>query len=466
MERHGRDLIQTDIKAKCALWRDGLFRILSEANALAVKREKLLFWTAAILYKFLLDAMYILAASQQDRLVYVPSFVKYVISSLLYLGIFAVLPKRERDTVSFLLHLQFVLTIAPMLSYYALANGSSRYMLMVTVCVLLQLCLVGKAGAPRKPIHITGITNYVTVALGVLVLFTLVVPVLYNGFEGLKAFDFEYLYVMRANATYPRGFPYLLGWTTNTILPFAFLYFLHVKKYLFAVSVAALQMIFYMEMGNKFVALILIPLAFIYFLSKSGHLIKLLYVGFAALCLAVIIGYQLDSVGQTSRVGILLNALVGIRALFFPAYIKFNFYDCFNQLPKLHFSDGMLGKLFSETYLYRASGGHVVDAYAGKPFLAAETNTGYLGEAYGQLGFLGMLLMSALLGLILRWLRAYDSKRTFAVLTALFSVYFIILNDGALFTTLFTGGMLMAFLLVFVYFGKQTEDSHDGIQRL
>lgn len=303
-----------------------------------------------------------------------------------------------------------------------------------------------------------------TVALGVLILFTLVIPVLYNGFEGINAFDLDYIYVMRANATYPPGFGYPLGWATNTILPFAFLIFLDRKRYRLAALCAALQVLFYMETGSKFTLLILAPILAVYLLSRTGHLLKLLYLGLVCICLAVVIGYQLDSTATDGALhpGVLLNAIVGIRAIFHPADNKFNFYEYFSQHLKIHFSDGIIGKVFSLTYPYAGSSGQVIYAASGGDFLAANMNTGYLGEAYAQLGFPGIFLMAALLGFILRALSGYDRKETFPVLTALFSVYIIILNDGALFTTLFTGGMLIAFLLVFIYLGKQ-EDLPHGI---
>ena len=121
--------------------------------------------------------------------------------------------------------------------------------------------------------------------------------------------------------------------------------------------------------------------------------------------------------------------------------------------------------MFSLTYPYAGSSGQVSFASIGGEFLHANMNTGYLGEAYAQLGFLGILLMAVLLAFILRALSGYNREETFPIMTALFSVYIVTLNDGALFTTLFTGGMLIAFLLVFIYFGKQ-EEQNRGIQRI
>lgn len=462
--------IRTYISRHSAFYWQRLLGMAHGLDAFASSHHTALIWTFGILYKFALDAMYVWAASPQYSyagLVYAPSFVKYVVAAGMYFLLFALLPKRENDTSAFLLHLQFVFTVAPMLSFYALSGGSSRYILMMFLAVAFQTWIVCRPAPARKPVHITGIKNYVTVAMGVLLLFTLAIPILYNGFAGLKVFDLNYIYTMRSNAVYPTGFSYLLGWATNTILPFAFLVFLYQKRYRLAALCAVLQVVFYMETGNKFTLLILAPIFAVYLLSRTGHLLKLLYLGFMCLCLAVVFGFQLDHTAADGALhpGVLLNSIVGIRAIFHPADNKFNFYEYFSQHPKIHFSDGIIGKMLSLTYPYAGSSGQVIYAAGGGEFLTANMNTGYLGEAYAQLGFLGILSMAALLGLILRALSNHSRRETFPILTALFSVYIIILNDGALFTTLFTGGMLVAFLLVFIYLGKQ-EDPSNGIQRI
>lgn len=459
--------ISTCLRGWCAPPLQWLRTAYRRVSAFASAHHTALIWCFGILYKFALDAMYVWAASplfSYAGLVYAPSFIKYAIAAGMYLILFALLPKRENDTAVFLLHLQFVFTVAPLLSFYALSGGSSRYILMVFLTVLLQIWIVCRPAPERKRIHITGIENYVTAALGVLILFTLAIPILYNGFEGLKAFDFSYIYTMRANAVYPPGFGYLLNWISRTILPFAFLMLLDRRRWGWAVLCAALQVLFYMETGSKFTLFIFVPVLAVWLLSRTNHLLKLLYVGFICLCVTVVFAYRLDRTG--GGLGIFLNTIIGIRAVFHPADNKFNFYEYFSRHPKIHFSDGIIGKMLSLTYPYAGSSGQVAFAAGGGTFLSSNSNTGYLGEAYAQLGFSGMLLMAALLGLILRGLAVYDRKETFPLITALFSIYMIILNDGALFTTLFTGGMLVAFLLVFIYFGKQQEDPSHGIQRL
>jgi len=442
-------------------------KVLNKSSAILqwVNNHKTLcFWLLGVFYRIALDLMYILVASvsfSYGGLIYAPNLFNYFMSMVLYFLIFGLLPKRESDTVGFLLHLQFALTVAPMLTFFALGNQSAKYMIMVAICVILQTLLTRGEIKESRACYIGGVKNYATIFGGVLLVVTIFIPFFYNGFTGLKAFNFSYIYEMRANAEYPMGFGYLLLWMTRTILPFAALLFLNKKKYLYFLAVLLIEILFYMLTGEKFILFILVPVVLIYFLSKTKHLIKLMYLGLGLVFVLVVFAYRFLG---TTTIGRWTSSLVAVRTIFHPADNKFNFYEFFSRFPKIYFSDGLIGKMFGITYPYAGSVGQVVYAYTGGAFLSANMNTGYLGESYAQLGFLGMLLMSSLLALVLRALRHYDGKERFPILVALFSVYIIILNDSALFTTLFSGGVIIAMLLLMIYFDKNKERTLNGIQ--
>ena len=127
-----------------AVWQDKWFQaraFMKKIDVLATDHHTGILWMLGVAYKFALDALYIWAASPQYNyagLVYQPSAIKYIVSAILYGIIFATLPKAEHSIAAFLLHIQFLFTVAPMLSFYALSGGSSRYILMVFFCILLQ----------------------------------------------------------------------------------------------------------------------------------------------------------------------------------------------------------------------------------------------------------------------------------------------------------------------------------------
>lgn len=429
-----------------------------------------IFWILAILYRFAEDALYVWGTSvyyAYNGMVYTPSSWKYLLSWILFLVMFAYMPKEEENVGSFLLHVQFVYTVCPLLTFFGISNGSTVYMLMVFVCIMLETWLVRSAPKTMAPPHIKGIQNYTTVALGILVISSLAIPVLYNGFAGLKAFDFQYIYEMRASATYPVGFSYIFSWIAKAVVPFALLYFFHQKKYRWALLAGAVQILLYMESGEKFILLVIFPLLAVYFLAKSRHLIKMMYSGLAVMYLLILLMARMDIPQEApSSLGLLSLSIVGQRAVHGPAMNKFLYYSLFHDYPKIFFSDGQIGNMLGLTYPYAAGSGQLIYAYGGGEFGVSNSITGYLGESYAQMGFVGMLLMSLLFGWILRGLSSYRERALFPVLTGLFTMYVIILNDAPLFTTLFSGGMLVSYLLVFIYLSKRPEGENHGIQRL
>lgn len=310
-----------------------LYSFFQRMEHFASAHHTALIWFFGILYKFALDAMYIWAASplySYASLPFAPSFLKYAAASVMYFILFVMLPKRENDIACSLMHLQLAYTVAPMLSFYALSDASSRYMLMVFFAVVIQVCIVFAPSADRKSVHIVGIKNYVTVALGVMSMFALIVPILYNGFAGTKALDFRYIYEMRANAVYPPGFGYIQSWLTRALFPFALLICLMKKRYILAALCVSAQIIAYMERGTKFELFILIPIIAIWLLSRTSHLLKLMYLGMICVCILVLLSYQLDHVSGTAF-GLNVSFIIGVRAIFHPADNKFNFYQYFSQ---------------------------------------------------------------------------------------------------------------------------------------
>ena len=428
-------------------------------------RHSIILWALAIVYKFSLDAMYVWAASPQYAyagLTLEPVFFKYVLSTLLYVVIFALLPKAEKKAIPVLLHLQFLFTVAPLLSIYALSNRSTTYMLMVFICIVLQTLVIRRAPMQTRPVYITGIRNYVTVMCGVLLVFVLAVPILYNGLFDLSLlnlFNSGVVYAARSSLEYPPGYSYIYSWITHAVLIFALLVTLQKKKYLLSILLILLRILIYLETTNKSVVLVIVPILAVYYLYHTGHLVKLMYIGFIAVCLLTIVAFQMDMQGHISRLGIDINAMIGIRAFFHPADNKFLYYELFNLFPKLGFSEGMIGSMFSLTYPFNCNLGHVLVSWLFGSDTYGSSNTGYLGEAYAQMGFVGMLLMSLLLAVILRAAASYENHKTGAIITSCFAWNLIILSDNSLLTVLFTSGILVFLVLFMIYFRKEPTKS-------
>lgn len=414
-------------------------------------------WILAVLYRIILDFTYVFAVSSQYSyagLKYNPNSIKYIISLFLYFIVFFLLPKKEMEFDSFFLNIQFAIVIAPMLTYYALNSQSTVYMLMIIICVVLQiLILVINRTTYIKSIHIVSIKPYSTIILGLVVLLSVVIPILYNGFAGLKTFNLNFLYLLRENNELPPVIPYFIQWTYSVILPFGIVYSLQNKRYLNVFIFLVMQLIMFILTGAKSVYLYVPVIVFIYFIASKRILLKGLYAGLVLGCIAAIVFERFTVVnGIYGLPEILAISFFGIRFLFIPAFNKFEYYRFFHDYPFNLFSDGQIGRLFSLSTPYKGALGRVIASFStGQPMGINNSNTGYLGDSYAQAGFIGMLCMSIILAIIIKFVSRISKGYHFAVIASLFSVSFIILNDAALLTTLFSGGMIVLILLVIIY---------------
>ncbi len=446
--------------------KERLLDFARNVNGWAQTHEKALFWLLGLAYKISLDIMYVFAASpmyQTEGLVLDFVAWKHALSFAMYMVLFFLFPKTEKDSVNFLFHFQLAFIIAPMLTFYAFSNGSTAYMCATVICVVLQAVILRAPHNSKTTIKIVGVKGLVVAGILAMTVYSVLGMIWINGFEGMKAFDIEYIYEMRENMVYPFGVGYFINLLTKAVIPFALLYGIKSRKYWLPALCVVAQLVFFVITGQKFVLLVLAPVVVIYLCAKTGHLIKLLYLGLTGVSLVVTIGWLLQGdVGGSP--GYALCMLYAVRAIFHPADNKFNFFECFNELPKTYFSDGQIGKMFGLTYPYQGSLGQVMYAWCDGTFLEANFNAGYLADAYAQLGFLGMIMVALLIALLLRPLRSYDRFGFQDIIVALFSVYVIMLNDGPLFTVLLTGGLLIAYGLVFVFLDTAMKGPKHGIQ--
>jgi len=80
-----------------------------------------------------------------------------------------------------------------------------------------------------------------------------------------------------------------------------------------------------------------------------------------------------------------------------------------------------------------------------------DPNVGYLGDAYGNFGLLGMLLFSAILGVALRIVDSVGSPLPSYFVAAAISMPAIALTQSALFTSMSTHGLIPAMLMLWVF---------------
>lgn len=426
-----------------------------------------LLWVLLIVYRISVDVLYIFAVSPQyaySSLPLAPNSIKYLLSWIFMIIIFYAMPKSEYRIVSLCLHIQFAVTIIPLLSYYSLNDQSTKYMIMVIVVVLLQSWILRDTPKPRPAVRLVHMKPFVEVFAPVFIIASISMAFFWNGFHGLQAFDLKFLYSIRENASYPPILPYFLSWLPTTILPFFTADSLHRRRYFRTFVYIVLSLVLYMIMGNKVIYLSILVTLGVYFIQRLRMPIKLLYISLSFLAILITTLYLIEKIAPETSIATTLNAIFGIRFLFIPAQIKFLYFDTFTEFPKSFFADGQIGRFFGLTYPFQGSLGQTAFAFQGGKMFASNSNTGYLGDSYAQFGFIGMILMGLLLACLIRFFERSVSSDSQIVFATALAMQMIVLNDGALLSQLLTGGMWLLIVLAMVYAKPNQEHVLQSVQ--
>lgn len=446
------------LKLKC----HAFIEIFNSVLEITKKNHTIIMWVLAIAYRIVLDLYYINAVSYQYSyagLELHPQSIRYILSFVLYVLVFASLPKLENELASFCLNLQFVIIYAPMLTFFAMNMQSYKYILGVSAAFIIQSWILRPTALLKdSPTpYIPGVKNYATVLSLMFIVINIFIVIVWNGFFGIKSFNFEFLYSIRENVSFPPLVPYFINWINKALIPFFIVLFLEKKKYYVSLILIGLTLMLYMVEGSKFTYLSLVVIIGVYLILKTKQPIKFLYCGFTIVCLFVTILYSLEKSSlfdAGSSAIVYANALLGIRFLFGPALNKFLYFDCFSEFSKLWYSTGQIGSVFRLSNPFNASTGQVVFAYQMQGrFLASNSNTGYWGDSYAQSGWFGVFLSSILLALIIKFIAncTKNSSLSFFPLVVSMSVQMVVLNDGAFISTLLTGGMFLLLLFALIY---------------
>lgn len=433
--------------------------ILSIIRTVTESKKKVVFLILGITYRISLDIYYMTVVSPTfayEGLHLAPNTIKYILSWIIYLSIYQMIPKDEISVSSFFLNLQFAITFAPMTSFYSLNNQSTLYMLFVSISIYAQI-LILKPSKSKKMVGFSlfNLEHYISTFMIILIPSLIILAFLWGGFYGFQSFNLEFLGIMRKYANFPTILSYAFWWLLFGIIPFYLGLNLVKKRYLIAVFLIIVDILLYMIFGFKIIYLSIFVMLVVFTVSKFRVLINGIYFGMSSLCIMSTILFFLEKHAINKKLSVLITAFLGDRFIFGPALNKFLYYDFFSQYPKVYFADGQIGKALGLTYPYNGSIGQVVFAFMNKGRLyESNSNTGYLGDSYAQFGFIGLLVLSIFLAYIIKFIN--EIKLNFTIIATALGVQIVILNDGALFTTLLTNGFIILIVLCLIY-SKQEE---------
>ena len=231
---------------------------------------------------------------------------------------------------------------------------------------------------------------------------------------------------------------YFYNWEVKTIIPLLLVYLLINKRQIQAFFVFAMLIYLFLISGNKIVYMTSIITLFFYFIGKD-YSSKILFFLYGLLLLLFI----LPIVDFFILNNYLLRGTIVMRTFFFPALLNHCYFDYFQNFS-MYFSENSPFNLFLSSPLDMKSARIISSVYFQNSDMYA--NNGIVSDGFMNLGYLGVLLLSILFGVIFLFFNSLNlSSKYFGVFLA-FVFLFLSLPT---FTVIMTGGLWIFALIAF-----------------
>ena len=386
-----------------------------------------------ITYYWVLSPMF-----SYSLLTYHPNLYKLFLSiAIIYFLVITIPPDYEKPS-TYLYFILFTIIFIPTANYYWLNDQPTSYILSEAVCFFLIALLIRKK---TKAFAIK--MNVAVIALKTvffLYIFACFVLVLHNG--GIHFSDLlSNLYAVRSGNRISGLYGYVLNWCAKSFMPLFFIVFYIKKNWLGVALTSCLQAMLFLSYGFKAFLIAVVLLIGVAFLMRKPErfnrnwLLVLILGNFFCLMLAQMI--------STRPI-----FLFTYRTLFLPSQGQFEYYDFFTHNPFLYFSEGSLGRLFGKQYPYSETIGRVVNHYIYGSSKNSNGNTGAFSYGFADLGFIGMMLASISIGLVLTLVDASTKRLPVMIPVGAMAYQMITLNDTNFLICLNTGGIFWTIILL------------------
>lgn len=374
-----------------------------------------------------------------------------ILISLIYINIISFFLSYFKNIIKlYFLQILFLFSILPMLILYSYTVECSvygTYVFFVFISFLITLFSSGykikyKSIFVRNKKQIFRITSLVSLFL----IFVVLLRYLYvNGislinFNILKVYDSRYL--LRTTMV---GFVnYFDSWVYTTIIPFFIIHSIYTKKKNKALFLCFLQLVLYGFFSHKFILFTLIIILLLYYVTekliKNPYTVIYCFIFGNFICLFFYFFCQ----GYLKGINDIAVWLYH-RAFYTPAQINYYYYDYYSVREFEYFSYSFL-RHFVKAKDMLAPAFQIGEHYYNNP--ATSSNASYIGSGYMQGGFVVLEIYSFLIGRMLNFLgnlKKVSPKILIPFMTIPFLRLFI---SSDLPTTLLTGGLGIAFLLI------------------
>ena len=365
----------------------------------------------------------------------------YVVVLMLCIWIANSLYRRWRPS-GIVLILYFVVVMLPLSSQYGLVDAppSLMYASAGSIAFLTTVTeMLPKLKLPKSNRELAYIVIIALLAISIYVYGWL----LFTG--GATRLNWNLLKVYEVRAEYVESLGpfmgYFVPWQAYVINIYGLLSALRRRAYwLLGLTVLAQLFLFGMTGHKSFLLAPFLAIG-VYLMFQKRNFFFWVVMGASLLTLA--------SYGYFLVTGVEFVPSLFIRRLFFvPARLHVLYYDFFSQPshPFYMLSDSILRGMVENPYsmpMVRV----IALTYWGREFWP---DVGYLGDAYGNFGVLGMFLFSVILGFVLRLVDGVGSGLPPNFVAAVIVMPAMALTESALFTSLLTHGLILAVLMLWI----------------
>lgn len=402
-----------------------------------------------ILYKLTLDLVYLM------RIVPVYSYAGFtlnysttsiVISNMVFLiflftSDFSIANARPSKSIIIIL---FYLYVIPSFSFIAYSSNDMRYLFYFSVYwffIIFFHRMTKRINIPKIKIRIVNQQFVFELSIYFISVFALFATIYYNGFK-IKI-DLKDIYTIRSyfstveRSTFVR---YLID-PAAIVIPVGIVHFFQNRRYVVVSLLVLIQLAIYAMGAHKFVLflLVLTLLASIFYKKKYFDMIPL---GLVALNLIAF----LEPYG-TKKHSMIVD-YIQRRVLFVPSFLSFKYYEFFTTHAIDYFKQSFLRHLG-----IRSAYSTTIPKVIGEVMLNESThaNTGLIGDAFQNLGVVGLVIFPLLLVGFLFFFdycsRDIEPSIMF-VTSVILAIKFI---SGTFTSILLSGGVLIVCIYLYLY---------------
>jgi hypothetical protein len=403
----------------------------------------------AVCFKFSLDFSYVSLIVEPYHYIgldyeYAP--VKILISYLSSISLFTLSYKNKILPSYYFTVLLLLITWVPLSTIYAFSSYPSQFYYQVTFLFLLLILIVKyiKLSVYSFKIPIKFI-SFFSVGLFLLVLVFIVFSLYKMNFN--LNFNTKLLYQTREifHANVANGVVgYLYTFITKSILVFFMSFSLYKKNYISFFILMSLEILISGMSNHKAIFLYPFLIIFIHVLLRNKISPSIMLFGFLTI---VIVGDLLTLIGVDKILIIFI-----LRMFFVSSVIDYKHYVFFQDNPFTYFSNSFLAGLID--YNYTELIPDIIGFGMWEPDKAGFANTGAFGSGYMHMGFLGMFLFTMVIALVFLLSDAIASKHHRGYLLVIPSLIVSVrtFNSADMGSVLFSHGLLLTLLLLFLYY--------------